>query len=81
MKIALDYDGTITLDPEFWNKFVALAQEHGHTVTIVTGRSPVEKISTTLPVIYCSRTAKRNHFHPDVWIDDMPHWIVEDEKK
>ena len=29
MIVALDYDKTYTLDPEFWNQFIDLAQAHG----------------------------------------------------
>jgi hypothetical protein len=81
MKIALDWDGTCTADPELWIAFASLAKARGHEVTIVTGRSPAEKIKTDLPVIYCSRTAKRGHFQADVWIDDEPQWIGEDQVK
>jgi len=82
MKISLDYDGTYTRDPELWKQFVAIAKQRGHEVTIVTGRSPAEVIrNVELPIVYCSRTAKRNHFQVDVWIDDEPQWIVEDQVK
>lgn len=82
MNISLDWDGTYTADPELWNQFVQLAQQRGHKVTIVTGRGPKEVVPRSdLPIVYCDRTAKRNHFHADVWIDDMPQWIVEDEIK
>lgn len=75
MKIALDWDGTWTLDPVFWDNFARLAQEHGHEVTIVTGRGPGEAIAHFLPIIYCSRTPKRGHFTADIWIDDAPELI------
>jgi hypothetical protein len=79
MNIALDWDGTYTADPELWDAFVQLAASRGHTVTLVTLRDPLlEQVSTKLPVVYCSRTAKRKHFIADVWIDDMPRWIGED---
>lgn len=82
MKIALDYDGTYTADPELWEEFARLAIARGHSVTIVTLRTPAEKVHTyftdAVPVVYCSRTAKRNHFIADIWIDDSPRWITED---
>ena len=79
MRIALDWDGTYTADPELWDAFTKLAESRGHTVTIVTLRAPVvERVSTDLDVVYCSRTAKRKHFTADVWIDDSPQWIDED---
>jgi hypothetical protein len=78
LKIALDYDGTYTADPVLWTEFIRMARASGHEVVIVTSRSPQERIWTDVPVVYCSRTAKRRHFTADVWIDDMPKWIVED---
>jgi hypothetical protein len=79
MNIALDWDGTYTADPELWDAFAKLAASRGHRVTVVTLRdSLLEQVSTELPVVYCSRTAKRKHFRADVWIDDSPQWITED---
>ncbi len=39
MKIALDYDGTYTLDPKSWNQFIASFTLHGHEIYVVTARS------------------------------------------
>ena len=39
MKLALDYDDTYTLDPEFWDGFIASAKEKGHEVVFVTMRN------------------------------------------
>lgn len=80
MRIALDWDGTYTADPEFWDDFARLARARGHEVTIVTGRGPSEAIAHFLPIVYCSRTAKQNHYSADVWIDDIPRWVVENER-
>lgn len=38
MKIALDFDGTFTLDPEFWTDFINLVAKRGHLVYLVTMR-------------------------------------------
>lgn len=86
MKIALDYDLTYTLDPDFWNDFIDMAGGHGHDIRIVTARSPNhDKIDVNLPVIYCDGVAKRFHCHwfaddgkgwdPDIWIDDKPQSV------
>lgn len=40
MNIALDYDGTITPDPELWKFFIARALDLGHKIDIVTMRFP-----------------------------------------
>ncbi|OJX48981.1 hypothetical protein [Devosia sp. 66-22] len=90
MRIALDYDKTYSLDPEFWEKVAVAAELHGHEVAIVTIRDPV--LDRTLPlrnlegkreVFYTRGVAKRwylTHFGqgfvPDVWIDDNPDSIV-----
>lgn len=41
MRIALDFDGTFTLDPGFWYSFVRKAQTIGHQVWIVTARDEI----------------------------------------
>ena len=38
MKIALDYDGTITADKDFFKDLILLARKYGHKTTIVTMR-------------------------------------------
>jgi hypothetical protein len=85
MKIALDFDGTITADELFWARFCALAKQCGHHVTIVTARHPdgdnrdVEAFiaETGVRAIYTKGESKCRHFKPDVWIDDMPEMIVD----
>lgn len=83
MRIALDFDGTITEDELFWARFCALAKQCGHRVTIVTARHPdddnrdVEAFTeqTGVRAIYTKGDPKRRHFKADVWIDDMPEMI------
>lgn len=86
MKIALDYDKTYTLDPTFWNIFIASARERGdHEVRIVTARSPtldnIDGKVGNVPIIYCDGVAKKfvcTHYAkwvPDIWIDDKPENI------
>ena len=90
IKIALDYDQTFTLDPDFWSVFKELAYNYGHEVRIVTARAPEEdKIPVSeiggTPVIYCDGIAKRFYctwfaddrrgWVPDVWIDDRPQSV------
>lgn len=79
MKIALDYDHTYTLDPEFWDDFIFEAKDRGHLVTIVTSRSKNEPIEHKIAchVIYCNYQAKEEFYKPDIWIDDDPKWITE----
>lgn len=89
MKLALDYDGTYTLDPDFWLDVVDLARIYGHEVRIVTHRderldrtAPLAKAEQAVPVIYTRGISKRffcehfSDFVPDVWIDDKPESIT-----
>jgi hypothetical protein len=68
MNIALDYDGTYTLDPLFWDWFIGKSSVAGHTVFIVTARSEILDKNETLRrlhregvrVIYCDGVAKKH---------------------
>lgn len=85
MKIALDYDGTYTRDPELWKVVVRLFRQQGHDIRIVTARDVThdnidDRVDGT-PIIYCNGVAKRfychhfAHFDPDIWIDDKPESV------
>jgi len=81
MRIALDFDNTITRDPDLWSAFVGLALSRGHEVKIVTSRHPglpVPIINCPIEIIYCSFTAKRKHYDADVYIDDDPKHVDKD---
>lgn len=89
MNIALDYDGTYTSDPEFWEWFVRKAQSRGFSVYVVTMRYATEPVSETLRamvagVIYTGRQAKLRYVERvmeidmDIWIDDHPPYLFED---
>jgi hypothetical protein len=88
MLIALDYDGTYTADPSFWDRFIAAARAGGHRVFIVTMRFPFEGAdldrlrSKVDRVVFTCREAKGRHLFRlghdvDVWIDNHPHHIVQ----
>lgn len=90
MNIALDFDQTYTLDPDFWNTFVWRAWDRGHDVRVVTIRddrydrtASITALENLIPVIYTRGVAKRwfcSHFVNDwpvhVWIDDKPETII-----
>lgn len=78
MKIALDYDGTYTADPELWDWFIDKLLSRGHEVVCVTMRYPTEPIALTIPVIYTSRKAKYSFVPDAIWIDDKPAWLFND---
>lgn len=88
MTIGIDFDGTWTLDPGFWNAFYKLCKQSGHSVVMVTGRSVRSEdmsrysLPEDLTVIFTSgqmkeRAALKSGWKVDVWIDDMPAMIQE----
>lgn len=83
MILSLDYDKTYTQDPELWGGFIKAATDRGHKVICITMRNPDEEITMPCPIIYTSRRAKMTYAAEigqavDVWIDDAPHWLLED---
>lgn len=80
MKIAIDFDETITEDPDFWSDFINLARRHFHEVTIVTFRrsdgynDDITNYANdhNINVVYTAGVQKANVFKADVWIDDSP---------
>lgn len=89
MKIALDYDGTYTEDPELWDRFIEMAIERGHDVTVVTMRNediaPITH-DVEADIIYTSLHGKQEYCerdgeHFDIWIDDNPQWVLTDHEE
>jgi hydroxymethylpyrimidine pyrophosphatase-like HAD family hydrolase len=91
MLIALDYDGTYTEDPKFWEEVIRAAKIHGHTVIVATMRhedgvecKEVKEIfaGKVDRIIFTGRAAKLIHLNelginPDIWIDDNPVWLFQ----
>ena len=76
MKIALDYDGTYTADPEMWNEVIEVFKNHGHEVTCVSSRFATNPPTLVpLDIVCCSFRAKCRSFAADIWIDDNP-WSI-----
>ena len=92
MNLSLDYDNTYTRDPKFWNDFITIAKMNGHNVYCVTmryleeGHDVVNDLKDRVDGIYfTSRMAKEKFMYDagisiDVWIDDMPFFVVNDAK-
>ena len=93
MKLALDYDDTYTKDPLLWNWFAAEALKRGHQVYCVSARGnqhmddPKMTIGRVIGPENCFGTGLRpkrafmrdvHKIKIDVWIDDMPEYIVDD---
>lgn len=87
MNIALDFDGTITLDKIFWSSFARNAVERGHVLAIVTMRpGPIDRgenrdiaefmaMTGVRKCVFTAGGQKADHYKADVWIDDMPDMI------
>jgi acid phosphatase class B len=90
MNLSLDYDNTYTRDPEFWDVFIDIAKRRGHTVYVVTMRTPGEgeEVIKYLQhqveaILFTSRRNKHDYCFDqrisiDVWIDDMPYFVMND---
>jgi len=88
--IALDYDETYTVDPEFWDLVICAAKYRGHDVICATmrhaheGEDVVEALRGKVEkIIFTGRKAKhdfvqRAGYYPSVWIDDSPRWLFQD---
>ena len=93
MNISLDYDNTYTRDPVMWDAIVDMMKRYGHKVYVVTMRTPDEgaEVQQYLgdkveSIIYTSRKAKQDyvfdlHISIDIWIDDMPWFILNDARQ
>ena len=92
MLLALDFDETYTRDPIFWDKVIALANQHGHSVICATmrheheGEDVVKALQHKVEdIIFTGRKAKFNFvteagYYPSVWIDDQPNWLYVDSQ-
>ena len=92
MKIALDFDNTLTADPKLWAVFLNAARMLGHEVWLVTARRDTEENHQvidewldqwghSLPVVFTNLASKldvtRNlGLRFDIWIDDDPASLV-----
>lgn len=93
MKIALDYDGTVTEDVQLWTWFVSAVKHRGHDIRVVTFRSGDELTQDLfdfaevcgIEIIFTGRVLKQKfckeqmNWEPDVWIDDSPALIGHDD--
>lgn len=90
MNISLDFDETYTRDPVLWLSMIRIAKDRGHKVYCVTMRTPEEGADVVFElgrhvekIIFTSRAAKKeyclqNHnLTIDVWIDDMPLFVIQ----
>lgn len=92
MNIAIDFDNTLTADPDLWGIFVDRAKKLGHRCYCVTARRDTEENNEivsewmnenqiTIPVFYTSLRSKVEYMQErdikiDIWIDDDPRTLV-----
>jgi hypothetical protein len=84
--IGLDFDGTYSLDPPFWDSFIALAKACGHKVVCVTCREEtlesVQECDVPGVLTYFTNRAPKDWYmrekgvEVDVWIDDFPESVT-----
>lgn len=81
LTIAIDWDGTISADPQTFHKVAALFAAAGHHVVVCTGRAfpPTGPEGGELIVpTYCTAGQAKAEYmreqgvHVDIWIDDDP---------
>lgn len=88
MRIAIDFDETLTADSRLWGEFIQMARRLGHRVVCVTARRDIEDNRETvrewmrthgiqIPVYFTSLRSKVEHMaalgiEVDIWIDDDP---------
>ncbi len=86
--IAIDFDDTLTADPELWKHFIDSAKKRGHRIICVTARRDTEYNRETvdsfmyengieLYTYFTSLSSKVDHMAKlglkvDIWIDDNP---------
>ena len=87
--VCLDYDESYNTFPELFETIIEKSHELGYTVILATMRfehesdNILEKLSERIPVYFTGRRGKMNFLrdlgiNPDIWIDDAPHWIMND---
>jgi len=88
VRIAIDFDDTLTADPRLWSLFINEAYTLGHYVICVTARRDTEENNEIidqfmeewgidLPVYFTSLQSKVDYkkargVQVDIWIDDDP---------
>lgn len=93
MVLSLDFDDTYTRDPLLWDAFVEAARKRGHTVYCVTmrykteGADVLKLLKGKVDDIFFTERKNKHDFmfeqgiFVNVWIDDMPWFILHDARK
>lgn len=89
MRIAIDFDDTVTKDPVLWNFFISQAKARGHDIIIVTMRDVAHsaRVYETVKgldkdkIFFTALHGKRDFMlrkgiAVDVWVDDNPEAVI-----
>ncbi len=92
MRIAIDFDETITRDAKLWKIFIVAAKSSNHDVVCVTARRDTHDNNETIDswmhshgidirTYYTGLSSKVDHMRAiglpvDIWIDDDPRTVV-----
>ena len=73
MRIAIDFDETLTLDAGLWRGFIDACRAVGHHVICVTARRDTDENHTYFTGLGSKvEFMKAREIKVDVWIDDDP---------
>ena len=85
---ALDFDGTFTLNPRYWQNWILQAKAWNHIVHVVTYRQPGHPLEFDFAplgvrVFYTDHVGKKKYMESqgikiDVWVDDRAECITTD---
>jgi hypothetical protein len=85
---ALDFDGTFTLNPRYWQNWILQAKAWNHIVHVVTYRQPGHPLEFDfaplgVQVHYTDHMGKKKYMESqgikiDVFVDDRPEVCVTD---
>lgn len=89
LTFGLDFDDTVTRNPDLFKEIIAVIIKYGAEVYITTARDKsmwCEQLSkfveeTNITVIFTSTKAKQDVAEVDIWIDDFPLAITHDFKE
>ncbi len=88
----IDYDGTLSRDPEFFRLVVRAGLAAGHRFVLVTGRSDTgvwgtevrRAVGDLMPIVFAADGWKREAafaagYKVDVWVDDHPEYVAKQD--
>lgn len=88
MIFGIDFDNTLSRNPEMFFEIIDVLKRHGNEVVLVTARSEdgmmdleVKRIiNNRIPIVFAGRmwkdqAALQHGYKIDIWIDDKPEFI------